>query len=192
MQHRPLPLRGLETDRAGDKRALRRKNKPAPARRQPDGESGNTLSEDEKLRLAEEKNERYRALLKNLTHSDLAPGAEETLAALRAAGVKLAVGSSSKNAVFILERLGARELFDAVCDGTMLTRSKPDPEVFLKAAEMLGTSPRRCLVVEDAAAGLEAARSGGMDCAIIGGADMPFEPEYRIDGLGELRAIVLG
>ena len=134
----------------------------------------------------------YRALLKNLTHSDLVPGAEETLAALRAAGVKLAVGSSSKNAVFILERLGARELFDAVCDGTMLTRSKPDPEVFLKAAEMLGASPRRCLVVEDAAAGLEAARSGGMDCAIIGGADMPFEPEYRIDGLGELRAIVLG
>ena len=102
------------------------------------------------------------------------------------------MGSSSKNAVFILERLGARELFDAVCDGTMLTRSKPDPEVFLKAAEMLGEAPRRCLVVEDAAAGREAARSGGMDCAIIGGADMPFEPEYRIDGLGELRAIVLG
>ena len=156
------------------------------------GGSPLSLSEDEKLRLAEEKNERYRALLKNLTHSDLVPGAEETLAALRAAGVKLAVGSSSKNAVFILERLGARELFDAVCDGTMILRSKPDPEVFLKAAEMLGEAPRRCLVVEDAAAGLEAARSGGMDCAIIGGADMPFEPEHRIDGLGELRAIVLG
>lgn len=150
------------------------------------------LSGAEKLRLAEEKNARYRALLQNLTPADLTPGAEETLAALRAAGIKLAVGSSSKNAVFILERLGAASWFDAVCDGTMISHSKPHPEVFLKAAEMLGEPPRSCLVVEDAAAGLEAARAGGMDCAIIGGADMLFAPEYHIDTLAALRAIVLG
>ena len=134
------------------------------------GGSPLSLSEDEKLRLAEEKNERYRALLKNLTHSDLVPGAEETLAALRAAGVKLAVGSSSKNAVFILERLGARELFDAVCDGTMILRSKPDPEVFLLAASLLGLEPAECLVVEDAQSGILAAKAGGFAAAAVGGA----------------------
>ena len=92
----------------------------------------------EKERMAEEKNERYRRLLRQMTPADMPTGVREALESLRAAGLKLAVGSSSKNARFILERLEAGQYFDAVCDGTQIARSKPHPEVFLKAAEMLG------------------------------------------------------
>lgn len=150
-----------------------------------------TLTPGDKRRLAEEKNERYRVLLGQLTPADMDEGVRRTLAQLRSAGLKLAVGSSSKNARFILERLKAVELFDAVCDGTQITHSKPDPEVFLKAAQQLGVEPRFCLVVEDAPAGLEAARSGGMDCAVIGPAQMPFDPTYHVDRLEALSGLIL-
>ena len=149
-------------------------------------------TQEEKEAFATEKNNTYRELLKNMSPADLSDEVKNTLIELRNRGYKLSIGSSSKNTKFILGQIGLGDFFDAIADGTDIPHSKPDPEVFLKAAEMLGEAPRRCLVVEDAAAGLEAARSGGMDCAIIGGADMPFEPEHRIDGLGELRAIVLG
>ena len=150
-----------------------------------------TLSGEEKLRLAEVKNDRYRALPSQLTPADMGEGVRDTLKRLRAAGLRLAVGSSSKNAGFILRQLQAEELFDAVCDGTQITHSKPDPEVFLKAAEQVETPPARCLVVEDASAGLEAARAGGMDCAILGDAEMPFAPTYHLDRLEELPGLIL-
>lgn len=150
-----------------------------------------TLSPEEKTRLAEEKNDRYRALLGQLTPADMEDDVRETLRALRAAGLKLAVGSSSRNAGFILHQLQAEDLFDGVCDGTQITRSKPDPEVFLRAAGLLGLPPADCLVVEDAPAGLEAARAGGMDCAVIGDAEMPFPPTYSIRRLDELPGLIL-
>lgn len=106
-----------------------------------------TFTPEEKERMAEEKNERYRRLLRQMTPADMPNGVREALESLRAAGLKLAVGSSSKNARFILERLEAGQYFDAVCDGTQIARSKPHPEVFLKAAEMLGLPPAVCLVV---------------------------------------------
>lgn len=153
--------------------------------------SKKTFTMEEKERLAAEKNERYRKLLAQMSPADMPAAVRDTLVALHRAGMKLAVGSSSKNAAYILERLDAKHYFDAVCDGTMIARSKPDPEVFVKAATLLGLAPTDCLVVEDAAAGLEAAVAGGMDCAIVGTAPMPFAPTYHLQDVTELPAAIL-
>ena len=118
--------------------------------------SSKTFTDAEKERLATEKNDRYRKLLAQMSPADMPTAVRDALTALHDAGLKLAVGSSSKNAAYILERLDANRYFDAVCDGTMIAHSKPDPEVFTKAAAMVGLAPADCLVVEDAAAGLEA------------------------------------
>ncbi|WP_143442567.1 HAD-IA family hydrolase, partial [Klebsiella pneumoniae] len=91
----------------------------------------------------------------NLTPADVTEGALDTMNTLRAQGLLLAIGSSSKNTPFILERLGLGDYFDAISDGNNITNSKPDPEVFLKAADMLGVAYDQCLVVEDALAGAE-------------------------------------
>ena len=130
-----------------------------------------TMSLEDKVVYTTRKNEAYKELLKNMSPADLSPEVKETLDGLRAKGLKLAIGSSSKNAGFILERLGLDGYFDAVSDGNNITRSKPDPEVFVKAAQLVGEASGDCLVVEDAKAGLEAAIGGGMDCAAMGDAD---------------------
>ncbi|MCD7887183.1 MAG: beta-phosphoglucomutase [Clostridiales bacterium] len=122
----------------------------------------------EKEQMAEKKNGIYRKLLEKMTPTDLSGEVKETLDALRAAGAKLAIGSSSKNTKLILSRIGLGGYFDAVSDGTNITHSKPDPEVFLKAAEFLSLSPQDCLVVEDALAGIDAAVAGGFDGAGLG------------------------
>ena len=129
--------------------------------------SSKTFTDAEKERLATEKNDRYRKLLAQMSPADMPTAVRDALTALHNAGLKLAVGSSSKNAAYILERLDANRYFDAVCDGTMIAHSKPDPEVFTKAAAMVGLAPTDCLVVEDAAAGLEAARAGGMNRRVL-------------------------
>ena len=120
----------------------------------------------EKEALAERKNDRYRQLLETLTHDDLAPGAIELLTELRRRDAKVAVASSSRNTRLILQRLGITALFDAIVDGNDILASKPAPDVFLQCAERLGVPPEACIVVEDAAAGIEAARRAGM--AVIG------------------------
>ena len=129
-----------------------------------------TMSLEDKVVYTTRKNEAYKELLKNMSPADLSPEVKETLDGLRAKGLKLAIGSSSKNAGFILERLGLDGYFDAVSDGNNIRRSKPDPEVFVKAAQLVGEASGDCLVVEDAKAGLEAAIGGGMDCAAMGDA----------------------
>ena len=128
---------------------------------------GRSFTPAEKEALAAEKNERYRALIAEMTPADVAPDTTVTLKALRERGLLLAVASSSKNARFILERTGLTPYFHAVVDGTQIARSKPDPEVFLKAAQALGVSPAEALVVEDAAAGVRAARCGGFSSAAL-------------------------
>ncbi len=128
-----------------------------------------TLTDDEKVALATEKNEYYRESLKNITPADLNPDTLKALQTLKADGHLLAVGSSSKNTPYILERLGLDKFFHAVVDGNCINNSKPHPEVFLKAAEAIGLTPNECLVVEDAAAGIEAASAGKFDSAAIGG-----------------------
>lgn len=132
--------------------------------------SDKAYTQEEKEAMATEKNDTYRQLLHQITTADLSQEVKSTLDQLRAQGCKLAIGSASKNTPFILERLGLGGYFDAVADGNCVTHSKPDPEVFLKAAEMLGLSPAVCLVVEDAHAGVEAAVAGGFECAAIGDA----------------------
>ena len=129
-----------------------------------------TYSESEKTAFAEEKNTLYRQYLGQMSPRDLPEEVRTTLQTLRNAGFLLAIGSSSKNAPFILERIGLGQFFDAVADGNCISHSKPHPEVFLKAAQMLDLSVSDCLVVEDAHAGVEAAAAGGFDCAAIGDA----------------------
>jgi beta-phosphoglucomutase len=110
----------------------------------------------------ERKNDYYVELVKAMSPGDLLPGAGELLAELHAAGLKIAIASSSKNAPLVLDRLHIGSAMDAVVDGTMVARSKPAPDLFLKAAELLGLPPEQCVVVEDAAAGVEAGRAAGM------------------------------
>lgn len=125
-------------------------------------------TDEQKQALAEHKNERYKELLTSMSEADLTHEVKSTLDSLRCRGLKLAIGSSSKNAKFILERLGLGDYFDAISDGTNITHSKPNPEVFLKAAEMLGEAPSDCLVVEDALAGIIAAKAGRFQRVGIG------------------------
>ncbi len=146
-------------------------------------------TQEQKQQLAEEKNARYRELLGTLSEEDILPGVPETLQALRARGLALAIGSSSKNAVAILERLGLSGWFDAVADGTQIKRSKPDPEVFLLAAEKLGLPAADCLVVEDAQAGIQAAQAGGMDAASVGPAAKQAVGTYQLETIYDLLAL---
>lgn len=146
-------------------------------------------SEEEKEALAAKKNSLYVELLSEMTPADLSDEVKETLDALRERGLLLAIGSSSKNTKTILGRIGLGDFFDAISDGTNITRSKPDPEVFLKAAEMLGVSPAEALVVEDAKAGIEAAVAGGFKSAGIGEAATHPKVTYPIQSFSDLLAI---
>ena len=129
-----------------------------------------TYTDAEKLALATRKNSYYVELVGSLTKNDVLPGALETLQTLRQRGVKIAIGSSSKNTPIILRQIGLENAFDAVADGNSITHSKPDPEVFLLAAKLLGLAPKNCMVVEDADAGVQAALAGGMRVLGVGSA----------------------
>ena len=116
------------------------------------------------------KNDYYKMLLEDMSPNELDGDVKKTLDVLKENNIKLAIGSSSKNTCFILSRLGLDDYFDAISDGTNITKSKPDPEVFMKAADMLRLKPQDCLIVEDALAGVEAALKGNFDCAGINAA----------------------
>ncbi len=144
------------------------------------------LTDEEKVAYAEEKNEVYKVLLKNMTVKDLEDEVKNTLNELREMGLKLAIGSSSKNAEFILNQIGLGEFFDAISDGNNIVNSKPDPEVFIKAAEMLGVAVEDCLVIEDAIAGVEAAHNGKMDCCAIGDAQKSDKATYMLNSFSDI------
>lgn len=124
------------------------------------GESRNDFSDEEKSAMAEEKNDIYKHYLSAMTPGDLSKDVRMTLHTLRQRGYLLAIGSSSKNTRQILKQLGLADFFDAVVDGTQIAKSKPDPEVFLLAASMLGVAPEHAIVIEDAEAGVRAANTG--------------------------------
>jgi len=151
---------------------------------------GPTLSQADKERLAAQKNDIYRQSLHEMSTADLSDAVKETLDGLRAMGLKLAIGSSSKNTPFILGQIGLAGYFDAVSDGNNITRSKPDPEVFVKAARMLGIAPERCLVVEDAVSGAEAGHAGGMKVACLGDAAAHGAGDWNMESIRELMEIV--
>lgn len=148
-----------------------------------------SLSQEEKISFSEEKNELYKNLLNNLSVSDLSEEVRHTLEQLRAMGIKLAIGSSSKNAGLILRQIGLGTYFDAISDGNNIKHSKPDPEVFIKAAEYIDEQARDCLVVEDAKAGIEAAMAAGMDSAAIGDAVSCGLATYNLESFSELLRI---
>jgi beta-phosphoglucomutase len=120
------------------------------------------------LEMMERKNNYYLEFIKEISPRDLLPGAKELLEEIRAAGLKNALGSASKNASEVLDRLGIRSLFDAISDGHSVERQKPAPDLFLHAAGQLGLAPDECVVIEDAAAGIEAARAGGFHSIGLG------------------------
>lgn len=151
---------------------------------------GRTFTLEEKVAHATWKNDYYRNLLGEMSPADLSEEVKATLDVLRAKGLKLAIGSSSKNAKFILERIGLAGYFDAISDGTNITNSKPDPEVFLKAAQFLGLQPEECLVVEDAVSGVEAAHAGGMKAAAVGDAANKNCGDYILRNFSELLNIM--
>ena len=151
---------------------------------------GPALSQEKKEELARQKNDIYRESLREMSTKDLSDEVKETLEALRAMGLKLAIGSSSKNTPFILGQIGLGDYFDAVSDGNNITRSKPDPEVFVKAAEMLGIAPEHCLVVEDAVSGAEAGHAGGMKVACLGDAALNKAGDWNMQTIRELVEIV--
>ncbi|HSL28685.1 MAG TPA: beta-phosphoglucomutase [Anaerolineales bacterium] len=130
-------------------------------------------SEEQILQMMERKNNYYLELIREITPRDVLPGARELLEEIRAARLKSAVGSASKNAPEVVERLGIAGLLDAVSHGGSVERQKPHPDLFLHAAAQLGLGPAECVVVEDAAAGIEAARAGGFRSVGLG-------PEQRV------------
>jgi beta-phosphoglucomutase len=142
-----------------------------------------SLSDAEKQHWMNLKNEWYLDLVRAMPAHDYLPGAHEFLVASRAAGIKVALGSASKNAPLILERLGWLPLFDALVDGNVVTASKPDPEVFLEGARRLGLPPEECVVFEDSEAGVEAARRGGIKVVGIG---TGLEVDLLVAGLDRL------
>lgn len=129
---------------------------------------GITLSQYEKEKLANKKNTWFVDYVERMVPDEIYPGVKQLLQNLRAKGIKVGLASSSKNAQTVIQLLHIKNDFDAVVDGTMITHSKPDPEIFLLAAQKLQVSPADCLVFEDAEAGVEAAIAAGMRCVGIG------------------------
>lgn len=147
---------------------------------------GVTLSDEEKVRLADKKNENYRTYILKMQPDEILPGAKEFLTELKAKGIKIALGSASKNAMTILDKLELTNYFEAIIDGTKVSKAKPDPEVFVKGAEALDVVPEACVVFEDAEAGVEAAIAGNMRCVGIGSQDVLGKANIVVDGLYQM------
>jgi beta-phosphoglucomutase len=136
------------------------------------------FTSEEKEKFADQKNNHYLELIKNISPLDLYPGVTELLEQIKAKGIKLALGSASKNALAIIKKLEIEIYFDAVVDANKIIKGKPDPEIFITAADLLGLRSGRCAVLEDSAAGVLAARSAGMlavgigDKSILNNADL--------------------
>jgi beta-phosphoglucomutase len=147
---------------------------------------GVQLSNSEKEELARRKNENYVASIVKMEPDEILPGVVPFLAELQAAGIRIALGSASKNAPLILERVNLSPYFDVVIDGNSVTEAKPNPEVFTKGAQELGIKPEHCIVFEDAEAGIEAAINAQMACVGIGDPQILHKANLVIPGFQEL------
>ena len=132
------------------------------------GEMSDKFTLEEKQVMADEKNRRYLSYINQINQDTILPGVKELLTTLKKRGIKVGLGSASKNALKILNRLDITTLFDVIIDGNATQRAKPDPEVFLLGATALEMSPNDCLVFEDAQAGIDAALAAGMDVIAVG------------------------
>ena len=149
---------------------------------------GLTLDEATKTKIAAQKNDWYVDSISRMDESEILPGVVEYVKSIRAKGIKTAIGSASKNTPLILERLGISSLFDVIVDGNKVSKAKPDPEIFLRAAEELNIRPAECVVFEDAEAGIEAAHRAGMKAVGIGRPFVLKDADAVIDGLYQLMA----
>ena len=147
-------------------------------------------SEDEKKTIQELKNKIYLDFLENLSPKDLLPNSLEIIEYLKDKGIKVAIGSSSRNTKKILEQLDIINIFDAIADGNDITKSKPNPEVFLVASQKLGILPDECAVVEDAMSGIEAANAAGMLAIAINDATKSKYADYKIYNLEDIKKII--
>ena len=145
-----------------------------------------TLDEKLKLEYATLKNKWYVDYISKMTPAEILPGCVDFILELRKENIRIAIGSASKNTPLILERVGIKELFDAVSDGNIISKAKPDPEVFLKAADLVGVQPADCVVFEDAVAGVQAALNAGMICIGIGSPTILTQAHYVVQGLNEM------
>lgn len=141
-----------------------------------------TLDEETKLELADRKNKVYVDYIRQMGPEELLEGVKPFLMALKAQGIKIALGSVSKNAEMILSNLQLKSYFDAIIDGTKITNAKPDPEVFLLGAQEMGVEPKACVVFEDAFSGIEAAIRAGMKCVGVGSPEMLGRADLIIPG----------
>ena len=144
------------------------------------------LEEDQKSKYLKEKNEQYLQYIAKMDHSEILPGIDDLLHYLKLNKVPFSLGSASKNARLILETLDLIDLFDAIVDGNDVSTAKPDPEVFLIAAQKLGVLPEDCIVIEDAQAGIEAANKAGMVSIGIGDAGVLHEADFKLNNTSEL------
>lgn len=149
------------------------------------------LSQEEKDMHLKEKNEQYLKYIAEMDTGEILPGIEELLKFLKDQNIPFALGSASKNARLILERLELLDQFDAIVDGNDVSTAKPDPEVFLIAAEKLGIHPENCIVIEDALAGIEAANAAGMTSVGIGDPEVLKGADYNLHGTGDLTVPVI-
>lgn len=147
---------------------------------------GIELDDNKKLELAERKNNWYFEMISKMDASEILPGALEFLKECRANGIKVALGSASKNAMTILNNTGITSYFDAIIDGTRTTTAKPDPEVFTLGASEVAIPAEQCVVFEDAEAGVEAARRAGMHCIGIGSPENLGQADFVVASLQEM------
>ena len=144
------------------------------------------LDEKTKVKLMDQKNAWYLDLIQGMREEDILPGAKELIESLVAEGIRVGLGSSSRNAQLILDNVGLTPLFDTVVDGNHITLSKPDPEVFLKGAAALGIDPREIVVFEDAASGVKAAKTGGFFAVGVGEEEQLSEADKVVPDLSGL------
>jgi len=150
-------------------------------------EIGNIKTDDStKLEYATLKNKWYTDFISKMTPDEILPGSLDFIKELRKANIRVAIGSASKNTPLILKRVGILELFDAVADGNIVSKAKPDPDIFIKAAEMVNVKPRKCVVFEDAVAGVQAALNAGMMCIGVGSPKILIKAHYVVSGLKEM------
>lgn len=148
-----------------------------------------TLSNTEKLASATKKNDWYVEMINKITPDEVLSGALSFLSSAHQAGFKIALGSASKNSAIILEKTKIAHFFDAIVDGNSVSKSKPDPEVFLKGASLIGLAPEECMVFEDAAAGIKAAKTAGMKAIGIGDEQILLEADKVVNSLDQLNLI---
>ena len=139
-----------------------------------------------KEKLAATKNDLYVSYIQKMTPDEILPGVIKFLDELHNSGILIALGSASKNALSILDKINITQKFDAIIDGNKVSKAKPDPEVFLKGAIELGVEPNECLVFEDAQAGIDAARNGGMHIIGIGKPENLTNADFVIPGFATL------